>query len=134
MGKPAMISVGRTSAAATLLLALAASGAVLAQPGNNSPEQFGDRQTGQWGDPGAGTFGNPAAGNFDQSQMREPPPGTKALGRVSDGKRPEASPYLTLPTPADAATPVEPAPAAAATKKPVKSSKKKSTRKRKSAG
>ena len=133
MGKSAMIRGRHASAAAVLLMAFAASGAALAQPGNNSPEQFGDRQTGQWGDPGAGHFGNPAVGNFDQSQMREPPSGTKALGRVYEGKRPEASPYLTLPTPADAAKPVaEPAAPAKASKKPVKSGKKKPARKPKS--
>ena len=74
-----------------------------AQPGNNSPDQYGDRQTGHWGDPGTGHFGNPAVGNFDNSLVREPAPGTKPLGRVSGRKLVEGSPYVSLPAPVEAA-------------------------------
>jgi len=102
---------------AALLLTVAGSSSVLAQPGNNSPNQFGDRQAGQWGDPGAGHFGNPAAGDFDKAQIRQPPPGARALGKVYAGKPPESSPYISLPEPIDAGSV---APPAAETKKPAK--------------
>ena len=85
-----------------------------AQPGSNSPNQFGDRQAGQWGDPGKGYFGNPTTGEFDKKQIKPPPPGARPLGRVYSGKTPEPSPYVTLPAPVDAT------PAAAPTKKPAK--------------
>ena len=93
---------GFTTRVAAALLLLGLAGAAGAQPGNNSPNQFGDRQSGQWGDPGQGYFGNPSVGEFDRSQLKEPPPGTRPLGRVSNGKAP-ISPYISLPPPADAA-------------------------------
>lgn len=102
-------------------LALAA-GVAAAQPGSNPPDQFGDRQSGQFGDPAQGHFGNPAAGDFDKSKLKEPPAGARPLGRVSRGKPSDNPPYVTLPTPADAAAaPAEDKPAA----KKKRSSKKK---------
>lgn len=104
---------------AAALLSLGFATAVGAQPGNNSPNQFGDRQSGQWGDPGQGYFGNPAVGDFDRSQIKEPPPGTRPLGRVSNGKTP-VSPYISLPTPPDAAPEVPATEKPAKTKQPAK--------------
>lgn len=91
------------------MLGVALAGSAVAQPRDNSANQFGDRQSGQWGDPAQGYFGNPAAGEFDRAQLKAPPPGTRPLGRVSNGKAP-ISPYISLPPPADAAP--EPATAA----------------------
>lgn len=113
----------RHCSTAFLLLAVAMPLAS-AQPGNNAHDQFGNRQSGHWGDPGRGYFGNPAVGDFDKSQIRPPPPGAKPLGKVYSGKGPELSPYITLPTPADAATEILPPaavrPAATPTKKPTR--------------
>lgn len=92
-------------------LALVA-GIAAAQPGSNAPEQFGDRQSGRFGDPAQGHFGNPAVGDFDKSKLKEPPPGARPLGRVSRGKPSDNPPYVTLPTPADAAAPTEDKPVA----------------------
>ena len=102
-----------------------------AQPGNNSPNQFGDRQAGHWGDPGTGHFGNPAIGNFDNSVVREPAAGTRPLGKVTNGKPNDASPYISLPAPKDAAA--EPV-AASKAATPAKPAKKKSATKKKAAG
>lgn len=110
---------GLTSCTALVLSLLASSSAALAQPGNNSPNQFGDRQSGQWGDPGQGYFGNPAAGEFDRSQLKPPPPGARPLGRVSNGKAP-ISPYISLPPPADAAPEEPPAGKPSKTAQPAK--------------
>lgn len=88
----------RASGCLGLLLALAAMPAV-AQPGAASPEAYGDRQAGVFSDPGVGHFGNPAAGNFDNDRVLTPPPGTRPLGRVLNGKAPEPPPYVTLPEP-----------------------------------
>lgn len=109
----------KVCAAAAALLGLGFAATVSAQPGNNSPNQFGDRQSGQWGDPGQGYFGNPSVGEFDRSQMKEPPPGTRPLGRVSNGKAP-ISPYISLPPPADAAPEVLPTEKEAKAKQPAK--------------
>jgi hypothetical protein len=77
--------------------------AASAQPADSSGNRFGDRQAGHWGDPGQGHFGNPAAGNFDNDRVLEPAPGTRALGTVYTGKAPQASPYISLTAPVDAA-------------------------------
>mgnify|MGYP001030138316 FL=1 len=110
---------GFTTRVVAALLLLSVAGAAGAQPGNNSPNQFGDRQSGQWGDPGQGYFGNPSVGEFDRSQLKEPPPGTRPLGRVSNGKAP-ISPYISLPPPADAAPEVPAADKTPKTKQPAK--------------
>lgn len=126
-------AVNSASRLRTMVLAALMIGAAsqcLAQPGNNSPNQFGDRQTGHWGDPGTGHFGNPAAGNFDNSVVREPAPGTKPMGKVSNGGKPsEPSPYISLPAPKDAAA--EPAASGKAT--PAKPAKKKAAARKKAA-
>jgi hypothetical protein len=98
-----------------LALLLAAPASTLAQPRENSPNQFGDRQAGQWGDPAQGYFGNPAVGAFDNKQLTEPPPNTRPLGKVYAGEAPAQSPYVTLPSPVEtkaAAKPEAAAPAA----------------------
>lgn len=98
------------AAAVVAALLLTTSGIAQAQPRDNSANQFGDRQAGHWGDPGQGQFGNPASGSFDSSTLREPPPGTRALGRVYNGRLAstgELSPYISLPAPSDA-PPVSP--------------------------
>lgn len=112
----------RVSSRATAL-ALALLGVmptVYAQPSNNSPNQFGDRQAGQWGDPAQGHFGNPAAGDFDKSKVLEPPPGTQPMGQVQSGRSAQDAPYVSLSTPADAAREL---PAAKSTKKSTKAKK-----------
>ena len=90
---------------ALLLLGLMAvgSGTALAQPAGAAPEQFGDRQIGRFGDPTQGHFGNPAKGNFDVDIIKAPAPGTRPLGRVYQKKPVETPPYVSLPTPKDAA-------------------------------
>lgn len=106
---------------AVFVLASIAVAPSFAQPGNNSPGQFGDRQVGNWGDPGQGHFGNPAVGDFDKAQIIEPPPGAKPLGRVQIGKSAQASPYVSLPAPTDAApAEVDAKPVASPKKKPAK--------------
>ena len=126
-------AVNSASCRRALLLAVLLVGLApecFAQPSNNSPDQFGDRQAGHWGDPGTGYFGNPAVGNFDNSVVREPAPGTKPMGKVSNGGRPsEPSPYVSLPAPNDAAVlPVgNSKPATAKPSKKKKSSAKKRT-------
>ncbi len=120
MAQPSVISAGGMRVTAGVLLALVLAGTATAQPGNNSREQYGDRQTGHWGDPGSGSFGNPAAGDFDKSQVTPPPPGTRPLGAVSNGDA--SAPYVSLPTPRDAAPAASPA-------KPAKSSSKTAKRK-----
>jgi len=109
----------KQSAAAAVWLSIGCVMTVSAQPGDNSPNQFGDRQSGQWGDPGQGYFGNPAVGEFDRSQIKEPPPGTRPLGRVSNGKAP-VSPYISLPAPRDAAPELPPTDTTPETKQPAK--------------
>lgn len=88
---------------AVAIIAVSLVNPVFAQSDSDSSSHFGDRQTGKFGDPGTGHFGNPAAGEFDKYKLREPAPGTQAAGRVYNGKPPEVSPYLSLPTPKDAA-------------------------------
>lgn len=105
MRKPPVVSKSCSRWTAALLLALGTVSAAVAQPANNSSNQFGDRQAGHWGDPGNGYFGNPAIGDFDKSLVREPPPGARPLGRVSSGKQANSAPYITLPAPTDAVEP-----------------------------
>ncbi|MDO9451994.1 MAG: hypothetical protein Q7J29_03950 [Stagnimonas sp.] len=105
MNKPPFVSKSYMRWTAALVVALGAVSAVVAQPANNSANQFGDRQTGHWGDPANGYFGNPAIGDFDKSMVREPPPGARPLGRVSGGKKTDGAPYITLPAPTDAVEP-----------------------------
>lgn len=127
---PAVNSASRRRAVLLAALMLGVLPECFAQPGNNSPSQFGDRQTGHWGDPGTGYFGNPATGNFDNSVVREPAPGTKPLGRVSKGGKPsEPSPYISLPAPKDAAA----EPAASGKTAGAKPGKKKPAAKKKAA-
>ncbi|MDP3857994.1 MAG: hypothetical protein Q8Q73_09580 [Stagnimonas sp.] len=108
----------RTRFGLALLLA-ALAGPVSAQPSNAPPDRYGDRQQGLFGDQGIGFFGNSAAGNFDTLGVRTPPPGTRPLGRVYDGRAVEPPPYISLPGPVPEP---EPPPAAvpqpAAKKKP----------------
>lgn len=82
-----------------LLLAIACASQALAQPAAAAPEAYGDRQAGVFSDPGTGVFGNPAAGHFDSDRILTPPPGTRPLGRVLDGRATEPPPYVTLPDP-----------------------------------
>jgi hypothetical protein len=115
-----------------LSLGLFAASAV-AQPGNSSPDQYGDRQSGSFGDPGRGSFGNPAAGEFDKARILEPAAGTRPMGRVHRGEAPEAPPYITLPTPSDASA--APASELPATKhQPASKSKPKKKRQQKASG
>lgn len=111
-----------------MVLALSlCSGIVLAQPQTSAPNLYGDRQVGSFGDIGTGHFGNPAVGNFDSAGVRTPPPGSRPLGRVYDGKAAEPSPYISLPEP-----PPEPSKAATDSKqpKPKAAGKKKPAKKR----
>ena len=101
-----------------LLLLLTSTGGALAQPGNAPPDRYGDRQQGLFGDQGIGFFGNSAAGNFDTLGVRTPPPGTRPLGRVYDGRAVEPPPYLSLPGPLPEPPPPAAAPKPAAKKKP----------------
>jgi len=85
---------------------------VQAQPQAAAPDLYGDRQAGNFGDQSAGHFGNPAFGSFDSSGVRTPPPGTRPLGRVYEGRVAEPPPYISLPEPLpEKAAPVRPAPA-----------------------
>ena len=123
MNKKPVNSISCLRYPALLVLTMGLATPIHAQPGNNSPNQFGDRQNGQWGDPGQGHFGNPAAGDFDKSQVVAPQPGAKPLGRVYNGKPREGSPYISLPAPTDAAPEQTAIPAE--TKKPAKKRAKK---------
>lgn len=127
---PAVNSASCRRAALFVALMIGAAPLCFAQPGNNSPDQFGDRQIGHWGDPGTGYFGNPAVGNFDNSVVREPSPGTKPMGKVNGGKPNEPSPYVSLPAPKDAAA----QPAGSTKAVPVKPARKKSSSRKKTVG
>ncbi len=94
---------------------LLAAGSAQAQPGNASPENYGDRQAGRFGDPGSGYFGNAGAGNFDSNGIKTPPPGVKPLGQVYEPRSRGAAPYITLPEPPK--EPAAPPQGAAAEKK-----------------
>lgn len=95
---------------------------VQAQPQAAAPDLYGDRQAGNFGDQSAGHFGNPAFGSFDSSGVRTPPPGTRPLGRVYEGRAAEPPPYISLPEPPpEKAPPARPAPAKSTdNKKPAK--------------
>ena len=119
MREPPLFSSASTSFVLSLVVMVASPvDRAFAQSGHEAGSNFGDRQTGHFGDPGAGHFGNPAAGEFDKYNLREPAPGTQAAGKVyKKGGAPESSPYISLPTPKDAAVTAEPAKPAAPSKK-----------------